>query len=150
MKLGGAPLLADFARSGNLDRVQRKKVQSSESVRQQLPLTDLPQIDPLTVHEVAELAVAFTLMLQLPDGFGPNEIPPTPENVSGKASALFRTWKAVANVTLGSPLNVTPLTAHADGVTVSVELSLPFPELSSVYMKSPLTPIVPPFGQGPW
>jgi hypothetical protein len=56
----------------------------------------------------------------------------------------------VANVTLGFPLKVTLLTAHAAGVTVSVELSLPFPELSSVYAKSPLTLIVPPLGQGPW
>jgi len=38
---------------------------------------------------VRELAVALTLMLQLPDGFGPYEIPPIPENVIGKANALF-------------------------------------------------------------
>jgi hypothetical protein len=56
----------------------------------------------------------------------------------------------VANVTLGFPLKVTLSTAQAAGVTVSVELSLPFPELSSVYAKSPLTPMVPPLGQAPW
>jgi hypothetical protein len=56
----------------------------------------------------------------------------------------------VANVTLGFPLNVTSSTAHAAGVTVTAELSLPFPELSSVYMKSPLALMVPPLGQGPW
>jgi len=54
---------------------------------QQLPLTDRPQIEPLTEQEVAEETVAFTWMLQLPDGCGPNENPPTPENVSGNASA---------------------------------------------------------------
>lgn len=38
---------------------------------QQLPLTVRPQIDPLTLQEVADETVAFTLMLQLPEGFGP-------------------------------------------------------------------------------
>jgi hypothetical protein len=56
----------------------------------------------------------------------------------------------VANVTLGFPLKVTLSTAQAAGVTISVELSLPFPELSSVYMKSPLTLMLPPLGQAPW
>jgi hypothetical protein len=78
------------------------------------------------------VAVAFTLMLQLPDGFGPYEIPPIPENVIGNANALLCTWNDVAKVTLGFPLKVTSSTAQADGVTVSVALSLPFPELSSV------------------
>jgi hypothetical protein len=51
-----------------------------------LPLTDLPQILPLTLHEFIDVAVAFTLMLQLPVGLGPYEIPPIPENVIGNAS----------------------------------------------------------------
>lgn len=117
---------------------------------QQLPLIDCPQMLPLTLHVVAEVAVAFTLMLQLPDGFGANEMPPFPEKVSGKASALFFRLNSVANVTLGSPLIVKLSTTQEEGVTVRVELSLPFPELSSVYTKSPATLTVPPAGQGPW
>jgi hypothetical protein len=105
---------------------------------------------PLTLHEVGEVAVAFTSMPQLRDGLGPYEMPPIPENVSGNASALFCRLNCVANVTLGFPLNVTLLTAQSSGITVSVELSLPFPELSSVYAKSPLTLMVPPLGQPPW
>ena len=93
---------------------------------------DRPQIVPLMLQLVRELAVAVTLMLQLPAGLGPYEIPPTPENVIGNASALFCRLNCVANVTLGSPFNVTLSTAQAVGVTVSVELSVPFPELSSV------------------
>ena len=104
---------------------------------------------PLTLHEVTEVAVAFTLMLQLPVGLGPYEMPPIPENVIGNASAWFCRLNCVANVTLGFPLNVTLSTAQAAGITVSVELSLPLPELSSVYAKSPLTLMVPPLGQGP-
>jgi hypothetical protein len=101
------------------------------------------------LHEVTDVAVAFTSMLQLRAGLGPYEIPPIPENVIGKANALLCRLNCVANVTLGFPLNVTLSTAHAAGITVNVELSLPFPELSSVYAKSPLTLMVPPLGQAP-
>jgi hypothetical protein len=89
-------------------------------------------------------------MPQLPDGLGPYEIPPIPENVIGNASPYFCRLNWVANVTLGFPLNVRLSTSQAAGVTVSVELSLPFPELSTVYMKSPLTLMEPPLGQAPW
>jgi hypothetical protein len=104
---------------------------------------------PLMLQLARELAVPFTLMLQLPDGLGPYEIPPVPENMIGNASALFCRLNVVENVTLGFPLNVTSSTAQAAGVTVSVALSLPLPELSSVYVKSPLTLIVPPLGHAP-
>ena len=97
-----------------------------------MPLIDRPQIDPLTLHAVADVTVAFTSMLQLPVGLGPNEMPPVPEKVSGKASALFFRLNCVAKLTLGSPLMVKLSTTHDEGVRVRVELSLPFPELSSV------------------
>jgi hypothetical protein len=93
---------------------------------------------------VGELTVIVTLILQLPDGFGPNVMPPFSENRIGNASALFCKIKLVDTVTLGLPLMVISDTAQFAGVTVSVELSLPFPELSSVNMKSPFTAIVPP------
>jgi hypothetical protein len=41
---------------------------------------------PLTLHELIDVAVAFTSMLQLPDGLGPYEMPPVPENEIGNAS----------------------------------------------------------------
>jgi hypothetical protein len=107
-------------------------------------------MDPLTLHDVADVAVAFTLMLQVPDGFGPNDMPPVPEKVSGNARALLCRLNCVANVTLGAPLMVTLSSAQAEGVTVRVELSLPLPELSSVYMKSPVTLIEPPWGHASW
>ena len=99
---------------------------------------------------VAEFTVTLTLMLQLPDGFGPKLIPPFSENKIGKANMLFCKMKLVDTVTLGFPFTVISDTTQFAGVIVSVELSLPFPELSSVNMKSPFTAIVPPCGQFPW
>lgn len=99
---------------------------------QQFPLIDRPQIDPLTLHAVGDAAVAFRLMLQLPAGLGPNEMPPIPEKLIGNAGALFFRLNCVAKVTSGSPWMVKLSTTHDEGVTVRVELSLPFPELSSV------------------
>ena len=97
-----------------------------------------------------EFTVMVTLMLQLPDGFGPKVIPPFSENRIGNGNALFCKRKLVDPVTLGFPLIVRFDTTQFVGVTVSVELSLPLPELSSVNMKSPFTAIVPPCGQLPW
>lgn len=71
-------------------------------------------------------------MLQLPDGLGPNEIPPNPENGSGYVSASFCRGNDIANVTFGFRLSARLSTTQAEGVSVRVELSLPFPELSSV------------------
>lgn len=104
---------------------------------------------PVAVQVVGELTLTDTSRLQLPEGFGPKVMPPFSENKTGKANSLFWIVKPVLTVTFGLPLNVMFDTAQLAGVTVSVELSLPFPELSSVKMKSPETAIVPPLGQLP-
>ena len=55
----------------------------------------------------------------------------------------------IATVMLGSPLMVRFDTEQFEGVIVSVELSVPSPELSRVKSKAPETPMVPPPGQAP-
>lgn len=95
---------------------------------------------------VSEFTVMLTLIVQLPDGCGPKVMPPFSENRTGYARALFCRVNPVLTVTFGLPLNVMLETAQFVGVTVSVELSVPLPLLSSVNMKSPVMAIVPPWG----
>ena len=98
---------------------------------------------------VAEVIVIVAFMVQLPDGFGPKEIPPLSVNVMGYAGASFAMFICIVIPMLGSPLIVIFDTEQLEGVIVSVELSDPSPELSKLKAKSPATPMVPPPGQAP-
>jgi len=101
------------------------------------------------VQLVAEVMVNVVFTVQLPDGFGPKEIPPLSVSVMGYTGASFVKFTCVATVIFGSPLIVSFDTEQLAGVIVSVELSDPFPKLFRVKSKSPEIPMVPPPGQGP-
>jgi hypothetical protein len=104
---------------------------------------------PLIVQLVSELIVNVAFRVQLPDGFGPYEIPPRSVSVIGYTGASFAIVICIATVMLGSPLIVRFDREQFAGVMVSVELSDPSPELFRVKAKSPETPMVPPPGQAP-
>ena len=99
------------------------------------------------VQLVAELMVLLTLIWQLPEGFGPYEMPPFSEKVMGNdgADAVKLTW--LATVTLGSPLITRLETEQFVGVTVIAVWRDPPPLEFKVPSISPATEIVPPAEQ---
>ena len=103
---------------------------------------------PLTVQLVGELIVYVTLSIQLPDGFGPNEIPPPSIRVRGNAGPVLVKLILPEMVISGSPLKVTLETEQLAGVTMTWVSRDPVPELLSVPAMSPVTEMVPPPGQG--
>ncbi|MBO0912521.1 MAG: hypothetical protein J2P13_12080 [Acidobacteria bacterium] len=84
------------------------------------------------------------LRLHLPDGFGPNEIPPASVRLTGNAGSAPVKLILPAILISGFPLKVTLGSAQLLGVTVNWTAKEPARDLSTVPWTSPVTEIEPP------
>jgi hypothetical protein len=103
----------------------------------------------VTVQAALELKEYVTFTIQLPDGFGPYEIPPPSVKVTGKEMLSSASAICPPTVMEGSPLNVVPVTVQLVGVTVILVTKSPVPEVFRVPLMSPLIAIVPPDEHAP-